>query len=370
MKLCKVGFVLMVSFLLLSGCWDSTELEDEFLVWGMGWDIVKDNPELMTLTLSSPSTGEGAEKPYATVSSTGHSVEEARMNSQVYLEREVEFGHMRLLVISEELAKKGIQKHLDALGRNPRLGREVRITVIEGRASELWDIKTITDPLPAGYVVNLIKTNYKRGRAVSVTFRDFFESLSLEGTEPITSYLRISKDKTKVSAYSIAVFKEDKMVGLIQDIEVQVYEMIRGNVFSGKITLGAATKAPDEQAITFAYRRGSRKIKSEVKNGKPYLYLKVELEGDISEYTSLAPIANDHNIELAEKAIEERMRKEFRKLIDKVKNEYESDIFGFGEYFRAYHPDYWKSHNWSEEFPNMVVDVEVKVDIRRIGIES
>ncbi|MCK4257618.1 MAG: Ger(x)C family spore germination protein [Halanaerobiales bacterium] len=370
MRLSKIGLILTIILIFLSGCWDSTELEDEFLVWGMGWDIAKDNPHLMTLTLGSPTTVEGAEEPFTTVSSTGHSVEEARMNSQVYIERDIELGHMRLLVISEEFAKKGIQKHLDSLGRNPNLSREVLIAVFKGKASELWDLKNCSNPLPVGYVVDLIKTNHKMARAASVTFRDFFESLSLEGKEPIASYLRLSKDKALVNAYAIAIFKEDKMVGTIQDVEVQVFKMIRGDVFSGRITVGEAIKAPDEQSITFAYRRGSRKIKSEVRNGKPYIYLQVELEGDISEYTSNAPVINDHNIEIAEKIIAERIKNELNKLIGKVQTDFKSDVFGFGEYFRAYHPTYWKSHTWEEEFPKAVVDVEVEVDIRRIGVES
>ncbi|AZR74134.1 hypothetical protein BBF96_12430 [Anoxybacter fermentans] len=369
MKTIKIWVVLIMVLLLFSGCWDAKEIEEQFLVWGMSWDVSKDDPHLLTLNLSSPSTAEGAKEPITVVASTGHSVEEARMNAQAHLYRSIEFGHLRILVIGEDFARKGIQKHLDSLGRNPRVNRKTLIAVVEGRAADIWKLKNPSNPLPVDYVVNLIKTNSQFSRALDFSFRDFFEALSREGKEPVTTYLRMSKDKRTITAFSIAIFKKDKFIGTIDNIEVQIYQMIIGKSKHGTITIGQATW-PDEESITFSFRNVFTDVKTEVKDDIPHVYLNLEIEGDLTEQTSLIPAINVQTIKRTERALKARLEREFAKTIDKVQHEFKSDVFGFGEYFRAYYPAYWKSHNWEEEFPRAVVHVKIKVNIRRIGIES
>lgn len=363
--------LLVILPILLGGCWDSAEIEDLFLVWGMGWDIAKDKPHQLTLTLVAPSTEEGAEEPLSIIGTTGHSVEQGRMNAQVHIYRTVQMGHLRILVIGEELAKEGIQKHLDSIGRNPRIGRETLIAVYNGRASDLWEeLSHPSNPMNVQYLIQLLKTNQNFTRALHVTFRDYFEALSQEGLEPVTAYVTLEKDKSMVNAFALAAFKENKMVGMLDDLEVQAFQIIRSQIQDGTLTLGTAMGGGDKQAETFAFRRGGTKIKTEVKDGVPHVLLDIEIEGDVTEYTSLAPLANDHNIEQLEKRFESEIKKEVQKVVEKAQKEFESDIFGFGQYFKAYHNQYWKSINWDEEFPNLELDVKIKVNVRRIGIES
>lgn len=368
----KIAIVFLIILpILLGGCWDSAEIEDLFLVWGMGWDIAEDDPHLLTLSLVAPATEEGAEEPLSIIGTTGHSVEEGRMNAQVHIYRTIQMGHLRILVIGEELAKKGIQEHLDSIGRNPSIGRETLIAVYKGKAADLWEeLKHPAHPMSVHYLIQLIKTNHNFTRAVHVTFRDYFEALSQEGLEPITAYITLGKEKSTVNAYALAAFKGDKMVGTLDDIEVQAFQIICNQIQNGTLTLGTVMDSKENQAETFAIRRGGTKVKTEVKDGVPYVSLNTELEGDIIEYTSLAPLANDHNIEAVEKRFEARIKHEMQKVVKKAQEELDSDIFGFGQYFKAYHNQYWKAVNWDQEFPKMELDVKIKVNVRRIGIES
>ncbi len=369
MRVLKLVIILSLFLIVLSGCWDSVELEEQFLVWGMGWDIDEENPNLMTLTLSAPSTTEGAPEPYIAVSSSGYSVEEGRKNIQKQLQYTIEMGHLRVLVISEDFAKQGILKFMDSLGRNPRIGRETKLVVTAGKAKDLWDLEHPSNLLPADYLVELLKVNAKQGITADITFRDFFEAISNEGQEPVTSFIRMSKDAKMFNAAGLAVFKEDKMIGKLMDIEVQAFQFIIGKCKNGTITVGESTK-PGSNSITFCHRRGGSKVKTEIINGEPHIYLKVELEGDISEYTADKPTVDEEVIEKAETAVTLRVKKEVEKVIEKAQKEFESDIFGFGLYFKAYHNNYWKSHDWAKEFPEANVHVDVRVKIRRIGIES
>mgnify|MGYP006275486321 FL=1 len=368
MKVKKMLITLIVAIVFLSGCWDAKEIEKQFLVWGMGWDKSEDNSDNLTLTLSSPTTAQNAKDDYITVTSAGDSVEDAKSNAQAQLYRSIEMGHMRILIIGEDLAKEGIQKLLDSLGRNPRINRETTIAVVKGKAADVWEIEHPSNPLPSGYVVNLIKTNSHFSNAHNVTFRDFFEALSRAGEEPVTPYLTISKDEKTINAKAIAVFKGNKMVGTLDDEELRAFEMIINELDDGTYTIGQVMEGT-EDSVTVSFRTLSTEIKSEVKGDTPYINLTIQAEVDIIEQTSLVSAVSEEYIKGVEKNLTAQLQREVTKTIKKVQKEYKSDIFGFGRYFRAYHTDFWKSHKWSEEFPNLKVDSKIKVYVRRVGIE-
>ena len=60
--------------------------------------------------------------------------------------------------------------------------------------------------------------------------------------------------------------------------------------------------------------------------------------------------------------------------IKKVQEDYQSDIFGFGEVIHRANPKAWKQleSNWDQEFSTLEVSVKVDAKIRRVGtiIES
>lgn len=369
MKKLKMCLVILLSLTLLAGCWDATEIEDQFLVWAMGWDVATDRPDQLLLSMSSPTTNEDAPKPLAVVAATGYSLEEARNNIQRYIFRQIEFGHMRILLIGEEVARGGIIKYLDAIGRNPKIGRQTLIVVVDGRADELYQLQNPTIALPGDYMVNLIRLNSQNDNAVDSTFREFFESVSQEGQEPATAYVKMEENKTAFNSTGVAVFKGDKMVGALRGRGVQSYLLLRDLSKAGSFTIGKATEK-DGQATTFRYHRHVTKIKTRILDGVPHVYVNIALEGDITEYTPDTSISNPQTIIRAEAAFEKVLRNELEKTVKQCQEEFNSDIFGFGMYFRAYHQDYWKSVTWDDEFPRMKTHITVDVKIRRVGIEG
>lgn len=368
----KWGKVLLASVLILvclTGCWDAVEIEEQYLVWVMGWDVPKENPDQLLLSLSSPTTAEKAPETFSSIAATGYSVEEARNNIQRYLFREIEFGHLRVLLIGKEFAEKGILKHLDTLGRNPKIGRETLIAVVDGRAQELFELKNPGIAQPGEYMVELLRRNARVDNAVKSSFREFFESTSVEGREPATAYVKMTNNKFGFNSTGIAVFKGDRMVGSLHGIDIQAYLLIRSLAKTGRVTIGRASE-PNGQSTTFRYHRYKTKIKTKVIEDKPHVYIDITLEGDIVEFTPRTPINNQDSIRTIEETLEKTLTNQFSKTVKKCQQEFESDIFGFGTYFRALHPRYWNTIQWDQEFPDMKLHMKVEVEIRRIGIES
>ena len=361
--------ILVLSVFVLAGCWDAVEIEDQFLVWGMSWDIPKKDPDKMLMTIAGPTTSEGAE-PVEKVTVEGYSIQQATNNAQALSYRQMELGHIRALVVGVDFAKKlGIQKALDEMGRNPRITRETKLVILEGEGNKLWDVKNPGNPIPVDYLVSLIQTNSKQSQTMDINFREFFEYLSTPGMEPVACYGKISKDKKAININHLAVFKRDKMVGTISGAEVTAFLLLRGKADTGYITVGQMSNSEKGQSAVYNFRFIKRKMKCTLENGVPHIKIQLFLEGDIVEFTPKAPIVNNIVIMATQKRLEQAAEREMREVIKKCQTKYKSDIFGFGQCYHAYFPEFAKKHMWAEVFPKAVITPEVTVKIRRVGVE-
>lgn len=72
--------------------------------------------------------------------------------------------------------------------------------------------------------------------------------------------------------------------------------------------------------------------------------------------------------------IAETAAEKYIELIQKTQ-QHGSDIFGFGKHVRAKYPGYWNEHikdsrGWEEMYKEIPIEVELTIDIRRIGMKS
>ncbi|MDY8026334.1 Ger(x)C family spore germination protein, partial [Paenibacillus polymyxa] len=120
----RLLLVLLVP-MLLSGCWERQELNEMAFVLGMGLDKAESGYKV-TLQVVIPSaiasqaaggTG-GAGVPVIVSSFTVPTIYEAQRKYNLVSARASYYGHIRILVIGEELARAGIKEVLDMLKRS------------------------------------------------------------------------------------------------------------------------------------------------------------------------------------------------------------------------------------------------------------
>lgn len=368
-KFCVV-VVLAVAIIFLAGCWDAVEINDQAIIWGLGCDVGKDEKDKLLLTLAGPTTTEGAKEPFEKVSVEGYSFDQTLANAQSYVFKTIELGHLRVLIFGEDFAKKGIEKYMDPIVRNPRISRECNIVVLKGKAKDLFELKNPGDPMPSDYLVSLIDTNAGINHTMDINFRDFFEMLHTPGQEPLACYGRISEDKKDININALAAFRGDKMVGTIEGMEVSSLIILRNKNREGFITVGQASAGQNQHSMTMNYHSANTKVDAKLKGDKPYINVKILVEGDLVESTTKAPTMNREILKGAELQFSKALEGDVTRLIDKCQHKLKSDIIGFGQYYHAYYPKFVKKHTWSDVFPNAEIRVHVEVRIRRIGVES
>ena len=378
MKVLRMLLISGMTMILLTGCWNRVEINDIAIVTAIGLDLVEDDQLRLTLQVAVPSklvtggTGESGGKSTIVISETGATVSEAYRNIQGKLSRRIFFSQSRVLLIGEDLAKKGVFHIVDFHTRyaEPRINSFIMFT--KGKASKIINSMPKFESVSAEEMRELAKMGLK------VYVRDFLNMLLTEGIEPFASQFTLkplevsTKNKSgETQAVSgIAVFKGDKLVGWMDEVETRGLLWIRNEIKTGVITI----KIPEEKGggnISMEIIRGETNIVPILKQG--------ELKLDVDVVTELSVIENDSKVNLHETKVieeiqtntEEEISKRIEMIIEKAKKEYKSDIFGFGQSVYKKYPKEWNTHykkNWENEFAQTKVTIHSKALVRRIGL--
>ncbi|MGM7724009.1 Ger(x)C family spore germination protein [Metabacillus sp. Hm71] len=381
MKTAKFSFVLLISIFLLTGCWNRIEINDIAIVTAVGLDLLEDEEIRLTLQVAIPSklgpttgpTGSGDNSTFM-ISDTGKTFSEAYRHLQGKLSRRIFFSHSRVLLIGEELARKGVSPILDFYSRyhEPRMNSYIMFT--KGNAFEVLKNKPSLESVTAEETRELTKLSV----GLSVNIKEFLDMYLTEGLEPVAPQFATEPLEVKVKEKSeetqaiigAAVFKGDKLEGWMNDSETRGILWIRDQMNLGVITV----KVEEEKGggnISANIIRSETKIVPEIKKGEVKITVNTTSEMNVMENASELDLNDPKNIEKLQTELEKEIHTRIHEVLVKAKDELGSDIFGFGEAVYKKYPKQWNEKykkDWNERFKKLDVSVHPTVYVRRIGL--
>lgn len=164
----RIVLVLCICLLPLSGCWSSRELNELAITVAVGIDEVKDGIELTVQIINpgdiqaqTPTNGPSV----TTYSIKAASVMEALRKVTIESPRKIYLSHLRMLVLSEGIAKSGIAEVLDFFARDHEVRTDYFVVVAKNsRASSVLNVLTTIEKIPANYMFAALDTSQKFGR--------------------------------------------------------------------------------------------------------------------------------------------------------------------------------------------------------------
>lgn len=378
---------------LLTGCWDRTELKDINIVSAIGIDVGGDDVDnryrvtvqLINEGLITGATqgGKGEGAPVTTFSAKGSNVAEALRKIGPKLPRELFFPHIQLMVIGEELARqKGIQDLFDWIERDSEFRTLFPILIVRNNtAKNVLQIMTSLEPIPSAKIVGGLESTKKTwGEFASTRADKVIQQLGggkvayLTGVQIIgdpeqgnslTNVQEISP-QTELEIKGLAILKKGKLKKWLDGDKARGSTWINNELTETVLNLNCKKK---KKGIAVDVMRSDAKIKVEIKNKKPIIHLKVRSEAHISEVHCPIDLSKHETIEKLEKQMEKEIKEEIMMAVE-VAKEQQSDIFRFGEYVNREDPKLWKKikKKWDDEiFPETEVNVNVQAFIRRTG---
>ncbi|WP_235782001.1 Ger(x)C family spore germination C-terminal domain-containing protein [Paenibacillus senegalensis] len=102
---------------------------------------------------------------------------------------------------------------------------------------------------------------------------------------------------------------------------------------------------------------------------EPQFTVNLRIEANLNAVQCSMDLTQPSIVDELQQEIGEKYNKNLEKHIKTVQKKYGSDVFAFGEALHRRYPKVWKKYreNWHDKFKNVSIEVNTKIDIRRIG---
>lgn len=323
----KKFFIVVVIMLFVTGCYDYQELNDISVVDGIVIDYVDDKYEVKLEVVSSEKSKDGNEIKTKVISSKDKVLANAFYKATKKASGDIYLGHVSLLVVSENVAKKGLNDVIDYVLRDIRISNDYSILVTDN--IDLFKIESKNESI--SQKVNKI-ANVSLGIHNTVTVDMVGSMLVNNRIDLVIPYLEIDDDKTIIS--KIVYFKDDKMDGIIDD---KIYNFLMLDNLDINFN--------KDNNVVNVY---DKDIKYEVKNDK--------LNINIDCYGTIMNLDKEYDLSKMETygKIENMIEKVIKKDIDKFMKDYK-DLIGINDM-------YYKKYNKVKDIDDYSIEVNLKIN--------
>ncbi len=405
----KKYFILYIILMLwlLTGCWNSRELNTLGISLVMGLDIEENDVIVITVEVIKPrpvgqDSGGETTSQVKYVQGRGKTIFEAVRNMTVKFDRQLFASHTKVYIFGEEFAKKKIIDYIDFLQRDHELRETANILIAKNsKAYEVMGNISGIEDIPGNYISELIKNKKLHIKTVDVDLVEFLKNYYESGAQPVIGVIEKKEKKPignknkkeyELSVEGASVFKKAKLVGYLNGDEVKGYNFVKDKIKGGVIEFPTPNVKADKYSTptpkvkshmepenigkkgmsTVENIRSKTKKDIIIKDGKIIFKVKVVMKAMLGEIEGDVDISKEEGIRALEEACSLEIKKEIENAIKKAQEKYKVDIFGFSSIFHRKYTKEWQKvkNNWNNIFSNSEFLVEVETDILRSGLTN
>lgn len=372
----KIYISLILTPIILSGCWDVMEVNDLAIVIATGIDQIEDEQIEVTFLLYVPNpsggaSGEesGSSKNSYSISMTGDTFSDAVIKLESEVPREIFWGHSNIFIFGNELAKNELSKQLDFLVRTGEPREQAQIYISQDKAKV--EVNKFVSINTAELFSKIPKSRYLK----SITLKDTEEMLvnnSQAGLIPISDTNSIKTSGETIDSFAVkgsAIIYQGKMISSI----------------SGEKDIGSQWLLFPKTIIPITINPGGENGKVTVETSKKSIKVTPLLEKEkwrikLTVNSDLVILQNSTNLDIYNASVMNQLEKEFSKKIkgdienflNHIQKDLKADILQF---YEAFHRSYPKEtdevkDNWEEQYENIEVSVQVEVNIKNPGVTN
>ncbi|MET3683555.1 spore germination protein [Alkalibacillus flavidus] len=368
----------LIVLTLLTGCLQSKNIIEKLgIVTAYGFDLNQQQELEGTTVLYqfNPDITNASQ----IIHSTGKTFDMVRANANKKSGYKIVNGKLQTILFGPSIAEQGIFPYLDTIERNAAISDMLYVTMSETPAQDILSASNYEEAPNVGVYLNrLIETAVQNEEIVSSTFHEYMRSYFNIGREPLIPVLSVENNKVAVD--KIGAMQGDVHVGSFSLDEVFYVRLLRDKYNSGRIDLEFDLE-PFEPYIQ-EYHRDNRgdnmyvvidKLESntsiQLRDPEKLTYdVTVKLNGRIIEKSHRMNLDQPEPLKQLEKAIIQKMENELIEVVSKSK-QLGSDVFGFGvKYNNKTRGEELTRDKWQDLYPNIDVNYDISIDIKRFGI--
>jgi len=377
----RAVLMLLLCTLFIAGCWDRKEINDIAFVIGIAVDKEGENYR-SSLQIALPgqsgasgSTGGGGgtsgDKSWFMLSNTARTLRGTTLEGQKALSRKIYYAHRRTMLIGEDLARDGVASMLDLFTRYPLNRFSALPVVTKGEAYAVMDTDAPIEKFPSEMVRELCFLNMRNPRSL----KTFIDSILSDGVDPFlpvaSKVENVPKDwkdaKTNIKLDGLAVFKKDKLVGMIDKAPADALILAMGEANAPEVMI----KSPrGEGDIFIKLNENNSSLHPTVKDDKVTVTVQLYAKGVVVDNESNYGDLREKEILKLNDAIHKKIKEDIVEGVRLIQQKYHADILGIGRSIHQHLPKEWDKmkDRWDDIYPDVEVNVIPHVIIENVGV--
>lgn len=373
-KLVLLSIIILINLFVTAGCWNYREVESLAIVAGAAVDKGDKARFKLTVEIVKISAGKEASTESKLISTEGETIFDCARNAVAVAGKRLYWSHNKVLIISKELAEKGVIEIVDWFNRDAETRANIHLAIsTERKAGDIFKGKEVTETIKSFELDNMLKNEKSLSTAPQTEICEFANNMAEEGIQPSTAVVKL-KDTDGEKAPSVggtAIFKGDKLIGIVDEEETKDILFAQDSIKGGVLT--ETVKIKDKEIpITFEIFKSKSKVKPVLGKNNVKMDIDIETTVSIAELGGSTDFINEKGRKRLIKLSEQVLKKRIENTITKVQKDYGADIFGFGK--KVYENDYeeWQKlrDNWDGHFKDLQVNVIPEIHIRNSAMLS
>ena len=371
----RILILVILTSIILTGCWDMQEVNERIYPYSVAYDRNYDSAKMYHISFSYPNLSSlgknsSSDTKIFIVNSEGDSLFDAMHHMSIKTQSHMSLKHLKTIILSDSVAsdKKNISEILSGVSNDFEVNKNLQMMVVQGEAKEIIQstIKSEKQYAIQGNIYTLLLNRQNSTMFTPISTNNFVEDMDISN-QAIVPLGYTEGDEIIVKGG--AVFKDFELIGYIDGEENRSLAYLNKKIMED----GVVTEYMD--SIISLMMTGVKSKKSLVRNNDNIkIIIDIEMEGYLHGFR-LEPeyaFTELEDIAMLEAHIEKEMKGNFDKTIKRIQKELRVDSLYIRSYLDKYHNNFWNKikDNWEEIYPEIEIETNVKVFIRRRGLNE
>jgi spore germination protein KC len=359
-----------------TGCWGKHELTELFFVTGVAIDTSDIPGEYVfslqvskTQAASSGKTSGGSgssEKAALILSATEKTMSEAINTINRDASRKVFIHHNQIILFSEDLAREGLVNHIDIFMRDQESRMEVPVAIVEGKAADILSAEMEQDKVTGSYLARTFDSRASISPNYKVTILDFASKILDTSVSAVVPLLKMTKnaDQYKIEIDGMAVLKNGKMIGSLDNEAVYGYIWAMGDIKNGRM---AAESDQGRAVFQIESLESAWKVEPR-KDGGVKTVLTVNANLLLDEMVGFTGVPQNDLVKYLKELGTSRIKNRIVETFETTRA-MDADIYKIGVMLHQHHKTAWHAiaDDWDAQYQNIDFEVRVSVQLPSTG---
>ncbi|WP_375090269.1 Ger(x)C family spore germination protein [Peribacillus sp. RS7] len=354
-----IGIMVIISLLFTSGC-GFKDIDKRFFVVAIGVDKGKEKNYEVSIKLVIPSSAiEPGKSKFQVVSREADSISEALQTLNSEVDKELDMGHTKMIIISRELGNEKVPEVLNGFMRRRDIQRIEYLALGEPSAKAILETNPKSERLASNSLFLIFGDEGTESPFIVTEYLyDFYKRMLEHGKDPFLPIINIREDRFEINRVSI--FNKEKMVMTLSSEETAIFSQLAHKHSNIEIEASEGDKryALSVDDYDYSYNFSDSNLEN------PKINMDVTIKTIAVE--SNQPLFDKDWSEL-EVIVEKQIKDRYMSLLEEMKMN-KVDPIGFGLRYLATHQNGdqdWEK--WKKIYPKVEFNINVNVTLKGTG---